>query len=134
VLASSTATATVSSITSGPYGPAILGYAHPEVVGAVSEQAQGGFGCGAPTKLEVQLAELLSATVKVAQRVRLVSSGTEAGARLPASRFEECQQSEGGDLRLPASSSRSLRPRKAAIWSKLLRFGKKFCEHSAVSI
>ncbi len=63
----------------GSYGPAILGHAHPEVVRVVSEQARGGFGYGAPTELEVQLAELLSATVKVAERVRLVSSGTEAG-------------------------------------------------------
>jgi glutamate-1-semialdehyde 2,1-aminomutase len=63
----------------GSYGPAILGHAHPEVVAAIAEQAKQGFGYGAPTRLEVELAELISATVTCAERVRLVSSGTEAG-------------------------------------------------------
>jgi glutamate-1-semialdehyde 2,1-aminomutase len=61
------------------YGPAILGHAPPEVVAAVTEQATSGFGYGAPTRLEVELAELISSAVGCADRVRLVSSGTEAG-------------------------------------------------------
>jgi len=61
------------------YGPAILGHAHPEVVAAVAEQAKSGFGYGAPTRLEVELAELISSAIKCAEKVRLVSSGTEAG-------------------------------------------------------
>ncbi|HKM99101.1 MAG TPA: glutamate-1-semialdehyde 2,1-aminomutase [Candidatus Binataceae bacterium] len=61
------------------YGPAIVGHAHPEVVAAVAEQARSGFGYGAPTRLEVELAELISSAIKCAEKVRLVSSGTEAG-------------------------------------------------------
>jgi glutamate-1-semialdehyde 2,1-aminomutase len=61
------------------YGPAILGHAHPRVTRAVAEQAQLGLGFGAPTRLEVELAELISSAIKCAQKVRLVSSGTEAG-------------------------------------------------------
>lgn len=63
----------------GSYGPAILGHAHPEVVAAISDQAQRGFSYGAPTELEVELAERISAAIPVAEKVRLVSSGTEAG-------------------------------------------------------
>ncbi len=63
----------------GSYGPAVLGHAHPEVAAVVAEQAKSGFGFGAPTRLEVELAELISSGIKCAQRVRLVSSGTEAG-------------------------------------------------------
>jgi glutamate-1-semialdehyde 2,1-aminomutase len=63
----------------GSYGPAILGHAHPEVVAAVGAQARDGFGYGAPTELEVELAERIAAAIPVARRVRLVSSGTEAG-------------------------------------------------------
>jgi len=63
----------------GSYGPAILGHAPPEVVAAVAEQAASGFGYGAPTRLEVELAELISSAVRCAERVRLLSSGTEAG-------------------------------------------------------
>src|SRR5271154_6559889 len=61
------------------YGPAILGHAHPRVIRAIAEQARLGFGFGAPTRLEVELAELISSAIKCAEKVRLVSSGTEAG-------------------------------------------------------
>ncbi len=61
------------------YGPAILGHAHPRVTRAIAEQARRGLGFGAPTRLEVELAELISAAIKCAQKIRLVSSGTEAG-------------------------------------------------------
>jgi len=63
----------------GSYGPAILGHARSEVVAAVQEQAKSGFGYGAPTRLEVELAELISSAIECAEKVRLVSSGTEAG-------------------------------------------------------
>jgi len=63
----------------GSYGPAIAGHAHPAVVAAIAEQARRGFSFGAPTKLEVELAERISAAIPVAEKVRLVSSGTEAG-------------------------------------------------------
>ena len=61
------------------YGPAILGHAHPRVMQAIAEQSQLGLGFGAPTRLEVELAELISSSIKCAQKVRLVTSGTEAG-------------------------------------------------------
>ena len=63
----------------GSYGPAILGHAHPAVVAAIVDQARRGFSYGAPTELEVELAERISAAIPVAEKVRLVSSGTEAG-------------------------------------------------------
>ncbi len=63
----------------GAYGPAILGHAHPRVVEAVAEQAREGFSFGAATALEVELAERLGAAIAGAEKVRLVSSGTEAG-------------------------------------------------------
>lgn len=62
----------------GSYGPAILGHAHPQVVAAVAEQARKGFGYGATTELEIEFAEKLCAAVAAAEKVRLVSSGTEA--------------------------------------------------------
>jgi len=63
----------------GSYGPAILGHAHPALVSALAEQASRGLAYGAPTALEVELAELLTTAIPVADKVRLVSSGTEAG-------------------------------------------------------
>jgi len=63
----------------GSYGPAILGHARPEIATAIADQARRGLSYGAPTELEVELAERLSAAIPVAEKIRLVSSGTEAG-------------------------------------------------------
>jgi glutamate-1-semialdehyde 2,1-aminomutase len=63
----------------GAYGPAILGHADPEVSAALAEQARRGLGFGAPTALEVELAEIIAGAIASAEKVRLVSSGTEAG-------------------------------------------------------
>jgi len=63
----------------GSYGPAIVGHSHPEVVRAVAAQAERGFSYGATTELEIELAEAISDAIKCAEKVRLVSSGTEAG-------------------------------------------------------
>lgn len=63
----------------GAYGPAILGHAHPAIVAALTDQARRGFGYGASTELEVELAETIVQAVPAAEKVRLVSSGTEAG-------------------------------------------------------
>ncbi len=62
----------------GSWGPAILGHAHPEVVHAVQEAAARGLSFGAPTEAEVVMAETLCRLVPSMERVRLVSSGTEA--------------------------------------------------------
>ena len=45
------------------YGPAILGHGDPRVIAAISEQARHGLGFGAPTRVEVELAEMISAVV-----------------------------------------------------------------------
>lgn len=60
------------------WGPALLGHAHPEVVDAVREAAAAGLSFGAPTTAETELAEALASRVGPAERVRFVSSGTEA--------------------------------------------------------
>ncbi|MEO5919912.1 MAG: glutamate-1-semialdehyde 2,1-aminomutase [Pseudolysinimonas sp.] len=62
----------------GAWGPALLGHAHPAVVTAVTEAAQRGFGFGASTPGETDLAELIRSRVPAVERVRLVSTGTEA--------------------------------------------------------
>lgn len=65
------------------WGPALLGHAHPEVVGAVQSAASRGLSFGAPTGAEVELADLIAHRVRVGdlapvEKVRLVSTGTEA--------------------------------------------------------
>lgn len=60
------------------WGPALLGHAHPEVVAAVQDAAARGLSFGAPTVAEVDLAEEVRRRVPPAERVRLVSTGTEA--------------------------------------------------------
>ncbi|QRK11831.1 glutamate-1-semialdehyde 2,1-aminomutase [Archangium violaceum] len=62
----------------GSWGPLILGHAYPPIVEAVVEAARRGTTFGAPTDLEVQFAEQICATVPSVEKVRLVSSGTEA--------------------------------------------------------
>lgn len=62
----------------GSWGPALLGHAHPEVVAAVQEAAARGLSFGAPTLAEVELAEEIRRRVPAAERIRLVSTGTEA--------------------------------------------------------
>jgi glutamate-1-semialdehyde 2,1-aminomutase len=63
----------------GSYGPTILGHANTEIAAAIAEQARRGLGYGAPTELEVELAEAIGAAIPIAEKARLVSSGTEAG-------------------------------------------------------
>ncbi|HMJ77693.1 MAG TPA: glutamate-1-semialdehyde 2,1-aminomutase [Iamia sp.] len=60
------------------YGAIIGGHAHPAIVAAIQEAAAGGTSYGAPTEREVVLAEEIRARVPACERVRLVSSGTEA--------------------------------------------------------
>ncbi|GGY12385.1 glutamate-1-semialdehyde 2,1-aminomutase [Paludibacterium paludis] len=62
----------------GSWGPAIVGHAHPEVIRAVQQAAEGGLSFGAPTEAEVEIAETLCAMLPSLEQVRLVSSGTEA--------------------------------------------------------
>ncbi len=62
----------------GSWGPAILGHAHPEVVAAVQAAAARGLSFGAPTVAEAELAEEVVRRVPFVERLRLVSTGTEA--------------------------------------------------------
>jgi len=62
----------------GSWGPLILGHAHPDVVRAVQETAARGLSFGAPTEIEVEMADLLCELLPSLDMVRLVSSGTEA--------------------------------------------------------
>ncbi len=62
----------------GSWGPAILGHAHPDVVKAVQEKAALGLSFGVPTEIELEMAELLVSLLPGFEKVRLVSSGTEA--------------------------------------------------------
>jgi len=62
----------------GSWGPLILGHAAPTVVAAVTEAAARGTSYGAPTALEVEMAEAITAAYPSIELVRLVSSGTEA--------------------------------------------------------
>ncbi|HZS66686.1 MAG TPA: glutamate-1-semialdehyde 2,1-aminomutase [Burkholderiales bacterium] len=62
----------------GSWGPMLLGHTHPSVVAAVEAAAARGLSYGAPTAEETLLAERLCELVPSIERVRLVSSGTEA--------------------------------------------------------
>jgi glutamate-1-semialdehyde 2,1-aminomutase len=60
------------------WGPLILGHAHPRVVGALEEAVRNGTSYGAPSPLEVELAELIREAMPSIELVRFVNSGTEA--------------------------------------------------------
>ncbi len=60
------------------WGPMILGHAHELVEKAVADAIQSGFSYGAPTRREVEMAELIVSMVPSVEKVRMVNSGTEA--------------------------------------------------------
>jgi glutamate-1-semialdehyde 2,1-aminomutase len=60
------------------WGPLILGHSHPHVVGALRKALGKGTSYGAPTRLEIELAELVLKAYPSIDRVRMVNSGTEA--------------------------------------------------------
>jgi len=62
----------------GSWGPMILGHCHPAVIAAVTDTAQSGMSFGAPCVLETKLAEKICTLMPSIERVRMVSSGTEA--------------------------------------------------------
>lgn len=62
----------------GSWGPALLGHSHPQVVAAVQEAAALGLSFGAPTQSETLLAQKVREHVPFVERVRFVSTGTEA--------------------------------------------------------
>jgi glutamate-1-semialdehyde 2,1-aminomutase len=60
------------------YGPLVLGHAYPDVINAIERTARKGTTFGAPTELEVELAELVCEAVPSMEMVRMTNSGTEA--------------------------------------------------------
>ncbi|MFM8356705.1 MAG: glutamate-1-semialdehyde 2,1-aminomutase [Gammaproteobacteria bacterium] len=62
----------------GSWGPMIMGHGHPAVVSAVQSQSARALGFGAPTELEIELAEAVINRVPSIERIRMVNSGTEA--------------------------------------------------------
>jgi glutamate-1-semialdehyde 2,1-aminomutase len=99
----------------GSWGPAIVGHAHPAVVDAVQRAAANGLSFGAPTELEVTIAETLIRRMPSLELVRLVSSGTEATmsalrlargftGRPKIIKFEGCYHGHGDSLLVKAGS------------------------------
>ncbi len=62
----------------GSWGPMILGHRHPQVISAIEDVLSRGTSFGAPTDLEVELAEMVISAVPSVEMVRMVNSGTEA--------------------------------------------------------
>lgn len=62
----------------GSWGPMILGHAHPDVIAAVTRRAADGLSFGAPTVIETELARKVAGLMPSIERLRMVSSGTEA--------------------------------------------------------
>jgi glutamate-1-semialdehyde 2,1-aminomutase len=99
----------------GSWGPMILGHADEEVVAAIQEVAAGGTSFGAPTELEVQLAQEVVDAVPSIEMVRMVSSGTEATmsairlargvtGRMKLVKFEGCYHGHADSLLVKAGS------------------------------
>jgi glutamate-1-semialdehyde 2,1-aminomutase len=60
------------------WGPMILGHSHPSVIDAVTNSLKNGLGFGAPTKIEIDMAEKICDIYPSIDLVRMVNSGTEA--------------------------------------------------------
>jgi glutamate-1-semialdehyde 2,1-aminomutase len=99
----------------GSWGPMILGHAHPEVISAIQEAAARGTSYGAPTELEVLLAQEVIDAFPAIEKLRLTSSGTEATmsalrvargftGRPKIVKFEGCYHGHGDSLLVRAGS------------------------------
>lgn len=99
----------------GSWGPMILGHADAEVVAALQEVAANGTSFGAPTELEIELAQEVVDAVPSIEMVRMVSSGTEATmsairlargvtGRTKIIKFEGCYHGHGDSLLVKAGS------------------------------
>ena len=62
----------------GSWGPMIAGHANPEIIEAVGKVINSGLSFGAPTELEIQMAERINQLMPSIEMVRMVNSGTEA--------------------------------------------------------
>lgn len=99
----------------GSWGPAILGHAHPDVIRAVQQAATDGLSFGAPTEAEIDIAEAIAARMPSMEKIRLVSSGTEATmtairlargftGRSKIIKFEGCYHGHADSLLVKAGS------------------------------
>ncbi|MFL5320792.1 MAG: glutamate-1-semialdehyde 2,1-aminomutase [Myxococcaceae bacterium] len=99
----------------GSWGPLILGHAHPALLESLGKVMQSGTSFGAPHPGEVELAELITKAVPSVEKVRLVSSGTEAtvaAVRLARGatgrdsilKFEGCYHGAGDSFLVKAGS------------------------------
>ncbi len=97
------------------WGPMILGHGDADVVAAVQQQAACALGFGAPTEIEIELAELICQLVPSIEQIRLVNSGTEATmsalrlargftGRNKIVKFEGCYHGHGDSLLVKAGS------------------------------
>ncbi len=99
----------------GSWGPMVLGHAHPDVVKAVQETAANGLSFGAPTELETRMANKICELIPSIEKVRMVSSGTEAAmsairlargftGRDKIVKFEGCYHGHADSLLVKAGS------------------------------
>ena len=99
----------------GSWGPMILGHAHPEIIAAIQDAATRGTSYGAPTELEIELAEEVIEAFPSIEKIRLTSSGTEATmsalrvargytGRPKIVKFEGCYHGHGDSLLVKAGS------------------------------
>lgn len=97
------------------WGPMILGHAHPVIEEAVAKAIKDSFSYGAPTRKEVEMAELICSMVPSVEKVRMVNSGTEAtmaGIRVARGytgrekiiKFEGCYHGHGDSFLIAAGS------------------------------
>ncbi len=99
----------------GSWGPMVAGHAHPEIIAAVQQAATFGLSYGAPTELEIRMAEAVQRLVPSMEMLRMVNSGTEAtmsAIRLARGytgrdkivKFEGCYHGHGDSLLVKAGS------------------------------
>jgi glutamate-1-semialdehyde 2,1-aminomutase len=99
----------------GSWGPMILGHAHPQIIAAIQQAATRGTSYGAPTELEIELAEEVIEAFPSIEMLRLTSSGTEATmsalrvargftGRPKIVKFEGCYHGHGDSLLARAGS------------------------------
>ncbi|MDH5757166.1 MAG: glutamate-1-semialdehyde 2,1-aminomutase, partial [Nitrospinota bacterium] len=99
----------------GSWGPMICGHSHPDVIEAVSKALAKGSSFGAPTEMEVEMAELIVDGFDSIQMVRMVNSGTEAtmsalrvargySERVKVIKLDGCYHGHGDSLLVQAGS------------------------------
>jgi glutamate-1-semialdehyde 2,1-aminomutase len=99
----------------GSWGPMLFGHTHPKIIKALQQAIKNGTSYGAPTELEVKMAELIKKLMPSIEMVRMVNSGTEAtmsAVRLARAytgkdsiiKFEGCYHGHGDSFLIKAGS------------------------------